>query len=349
MLISGIAVYFVESKINGSPIKSIGDAFWWLLVTISTVGYGDIVPKSEIGKFLGSLTIVVGVAFFTMITGSIASAFVEMRLNERRGLGKVREKNHVVILGKNEEISDLIETLMALNNKTIVIVSQMEEDEFEELKEHFPQADLKFVKGDYTKDQVLRRASIQSASSVVILSDTSKTPEEADERALITTLAVRSLSQNVRIIAEVMRTERIKHITRAGANEVIHNGEFNPIFLGSFVVSPALHSFVMELLKNIRFGVWPIPRSFIGKSFKECFEILKKEKNVIAVGIISEKKKVVIEDILTGDKSIDEFVKRKLEEAEVDVFGEEKECNVIFNPNDEYEISENDSLIVYLR
>ncbi len=348
MIFNGIAVYFVESKYPDSPIKSLPDAFWWLLVTISTVGYGDIVPKSEMGKMLGSVTIIVGVAFFTMITGSIASFLVEMRMNERKGLGKVRERNHVVILGKNENLLRLLKHLLAFGIKSIALVSEMEEDEFESIREHYPEADIRFVKGDYTKDQVLRRASIKTASSVVVLSDTTRSIEEADEKTLIAVLSVRSISPSVRVIAEVLREEKVKHILRAGADEVVGFGQFNPVFMGSFVVSPALHAFISQLLKEAMFGIEWLPQNFVGKTFKELFEAMRKEKGVMVVGIITEKKKVAIEDILTGDKAIDEFLKKKLEEADMDLFGEEKEYSIALNPKDDYVIDEKDTMIVYM-
>ncbi len=348
MLSTGVAVYFVESKIPQSPIESLSDAFWWLLVTISTVGYGDIVPKSSFGKFLGSVTIVVGVAFFTVVTGSIASLLVEMRLKEQRGLGKVRERNHIVILGKNENLPKLLENLANIGVKEVVLVADMEEEEFETLKEPFPEMSMRYVRGDFTKDQVLRRAAVKTSAVVVILADTAK-GLEADEKTLIAILALRSINPTVRVIAEVVKEDKMKHILRAGADEVVGYGEFNAAMVGSYVLSPALHTFLTKLLKEGKFGIQNLPRSYVGRTFREIFEEYRKEKGVMIVGIVSERRKIAIEDILTGDEAIDDFLKKKLGEAEMDLFGEEKEYNVNFNPPDEYVISENDTMVVFMR
>jgi len=348
MLSTGVAVYFVESKIPQSPIESLSDAFWWLLVTISTVGYGDIVPKSSFGKFLGSVTIVVGVAFFTVVTGSIASLLVEMRLKEQRGLGKVRERNHIVILGKNENLPKLLENLANIGVKEVVLVADMEEEEFETLKEPFPEMSMRYVRGDFTKDQVLRRAAVKTSAVVVILADTAK-GLEADEKTLIAILALRSINPTVRVIAEVVKEDKMKHILRAGADEVVGYGEFNAAMVGSYVLSPALHTFLTKLLKEGKFGIQNLPRSYVGRTFREIFEEYRKEKGVMIVGIVSERRKIAIEDILTGDEAIDDFLKKKLGEAEMDLFGEEKEYNVNFNPPDEYVISENDTMMVFMR
>ena len=348
MLSTGVAVYFVESRIPQSPIESLSDAFWWLLVTISTVGYGDIVPKSSFGKFLGSVTIVVGVAFFTVVTGSIASLLVEMRLKEQRGLGKVRERNHIVILGKNENLPKLLENLANIGVKEVVLVADMEEEEFETLKEPFPEMSMRYVRGDFTKDQVLRRAAVKTSAVVVILADTAK-GLEADEKTLIAILALRSINPTVRVIAEVVKEDKMKHILRAGADEVVGYGEFNAAMVGSYVLSPALHTFLTKLLKEGKFGIQNLPQSYVGRTFREIFEEYRKEKGVMIVGIVSERRKIAIEDILTGDEAIDDFLKKKLGEAEMDLFGEEKEYNVNLNPPDEYVISENDTMVVFMR
>jgi voltage-gated potassium channel len=55
----------------------IGDGLWWAIQTVTTVGYGDLVPTSTTGRFVAGLVMVVGIGFLTVITAAITSAFVE--------------------------------------------------------------------------------------------------------------------------------------------------------------------------------------------------------------------------------------------------------------------------------
>ncbi|QSE75601.1 two pore domain potassium channel family protein, partial [Aeromonas media] len=57
----------------GSQIHNTYDAFWWTLVTLSTIGYGDIVPQTEEGRFVASLLIIFGVGLFSALSGFMAS------------------------------------------------------------------------------------------------------------------------------------------------------------------------------------------------------------------------------------------------------------------------------------
>ena len=67
----------VEREADGSTIQSFGDALWWAVTTVSTVGYGDAVPTTDAGRGVAYLLILVGVAVFSLVTANLASFFVE--------------------------------------------------------------------------------------------------------------------------------------------------------------------------------------------------------------------------------------------------------------------------------
>jgi voltage-gated potassium channel len=63
-----------------------GDALWWALQTVTTVGYGDIVPHNTIGRFVGAVVMLEGIAFLTVVTAVITSIFIERGRRERLGM-----------------------------------------------------------------------------------------------------------------------------------------------------------------------------------------------------------------------------------------------------------------------
>jgi voltage-gated potassium channel Kch len=81
--IGGILIVLVESPVQGSNIKTGGDAIWYALVTISTVGYGDRFPVTLQGRIIGAAMILVGVGIFSVLTGYISTQF----LARRKGAG----------------------------------------------------------------------------------------------------------------------------------------------------------------------------------------------------------------------------------------------------------------------
>jgi voltage-gated potassium channel len=77
--LGGTAIVWVEEPVPGANIKSGGDALWYAIVTVSTVGYGDMHPITTPGRVIGSVMIVVGVGIFSVLTGYISTQFLARR------------------------------------------------------------------------------------------------------------------------------------------------------------------------------------------------------------------------------------------------------------------------------
>jgi len=77
LIFASSLMYFVESSAQPQSFGSIPDAMWWGVVTLTTVGYGDIYPITPIGRFLGSILAFLGIGIFALPAGIISSGFAE--------------------------------------------------------------------------------------------------------------------------------------------------------------------------------------------------------------------------------------------------------------------------------
>ena len=77
LVFASSAVYFAEKQVQPEAFSSIPDAMWWGVATLTTVGYGDVVPVTTIGKVLGGLVSFLGIGFFALPAGILASGFEE--------------------------------------------------------------------------------------------------------------------------------------------------------------------------------------------------------------------------------------------------------------------------------
>ena len=77
IIISASLLYLAEGHLDDSPFSTVPSAMWWSVVTLTTVGYGDVTPITTIGKFIASLVMISGLGFFALPIGIIASAFME--------------------------------------------------------------------------------------------------------------------------------------------------------------------------------------------------------------------------------------------------------------------------------
>lgn len=93
-------IIFITEKDNNSKINTFFDAFWYTLITITTVGYGDITPRSFVGRFAGLILLLFGVVIFAAFSGKIASILFDKQLKKDRGLIQLKKiKNHFLICG----------------------------------------------------------------------------------------------------------------------------------------------------------------------------------------------------------------------------------------------------------
>jgi voltage-gated potassium channel len=101
----GLLGGFLVTVVDRKDFPTFGDGVWWAIVTLGTVGYGDIVPHTAWGRVVGSLMIVFGVTFIAFLTATVTSEFVSAQEQEARELERRREE------ATEEETRELLRAL----------------------------------------------------------------------------------------------------------------------------------------------------------------------------------------------------------------------------------------------
>jgi len=356
VFIGGALVFAAEVRKNHSMFSGFFDAFWWAIVTITTVGYGDRYPVTTTGRVLALFLMFMGVVTTSILSGTIASIFVDRKIREGKGLQDVSLRNHLVLCGWNRNTERILEGIGKISGKKqeVVLVNAMDSEGYQTLTAKFEDIDLRFVRGDFTHEAILKKASIANAKAAILLSDESgeNSLDNADERTILASLAIKSLNPDIVLSAEIVNPENEQHLKRANVDDIIIYGEFNGFLLASSTLSSGIPLLVKELLsfdsKNILKNI-SIPAQFVGKSFIELAEHFLKSGEGILIGLLSEEKKMTLDDILSEDSSaIDAFIKRKFAEAEIDLYEseEKEELQIKLNPGKDYTIRDNDSAFV---
>ncbi|MDM7912762.1 MAG: ion transporter [Methanotrichaceae archaeon] len=78
LIVSSSLMYEAEHEAQPEAFSSIPAAMWWGIVTLATVGYGDVYPKTAMGKFIGSIVVILGIGLFALPTGVLAAGFAEV-------------------------------------------------------------------------------------------------------------------------------------------------------------------------------------------------------------------------------------------------------------------------------
>lgn len=344
----GIAVFYVERHAGGS-ISTLGEAFWWLLVTVSTVGYGDYTTTTTAGRAIAAILIVIGVALVPFIAARFASTMVTRRLREERGLEKIRARNHTVICGYNEHLDAVVEGVLARRgDREVVLVNGASEERMNELLIKHKDRGVKYVHGDYTSVAILDLANIRQAGAAIVLVDSAEGDRSnVDEKIVLAALAVKTMNPKAWICVEVTEARTASHARRAGASEVVVHGEHDPFLIASAAAAEGVLLASRELLSHREGNTLQqraVPVEYVGKRFGELAGYFREKHEAILIGVFNAGKSLRPEDVLSGDYSlIDEFIERKFKEAGKDFLSAKVEVpKANLNPGDDYVVRSGD-------
>lgn len=353
MFIGGTLVLVFERAVNAEGFDTIWGAFWWALVTMTTVGYGDTVPVTIGGRIVGVLVMFAGVSLVSLLTATISSIFVAQKIREGQGLEQIKYTDHIIICGWNIHAEKLIDSLVRLrpiSDLKVVLINDLPEERINDILYKYRDIQISFVRGDSTREIVLERANISKAQSVIVVPDTMAMDNKtADERTVLTTLAIKGLSSQIHVVAFLQNRDNQSHLRRADVDEIVVSDEFGGYLLAANVVEPGVPQSVRELLDpgtEHNLHRRQVPKNLVGHHFEEVFRYFYDENDEIAIGTFAEEETVSIMDFLSADTSaLDAFIKEKLENSGHKA-EQEQMVRVNVKPDKDYELKEKDWIIV---
>ena len=263
--------------------RPFADAVWWAIVTLTTVGFGDIAPVSLGGRLIGIVLMFFGIGVLGMFTATIAGVFVEQRMRKERGMGASDMQDHVVLCGWNDRTREILADLRAderAADADIVLLAEVESKPVEDER-------LRFVRGDVTEDD-LKRAGIERAATVVLVGDRGLDYQARDAKAVLAVLTVKSLNPKVYTIVELAGEENARHCEHAGADEVIVGADLCSRVISTATLDHGVSTVVRELL-SARVGqnliTVPVTAAQAGRTFLDLFCELKRDQDTIALAI----------------------------------------------------------------
>ena len=117
IIFGGIGVFLAEHRHPGANITNLGDALWWAVVTIATVGYGDYYPVTAIGRVLAVFVMFSGIGIFVLLVGTLSQRRLhraESRLKPKTETGLLNDETKTAIKNKIQEIEKLTQEVNRL-------------------------------------------------------------------------------------------------------------------------------------------------------------------------------------------------------------------------------------------
>ncbi len=269
------------------PDVTLANALWWSVVTLTTVGYGDISPLTAGGRLVGAVLMMLGIGVLGAFTGQLASLLTERRRLARLGLmTDVTVADHTILAGWSPRARDVLETLRATprgRRRPIALIADRAETPAPNDER------LYFIQGTVS-EATLTRANLAEAATVIVFGDPTLDPEARDAKVVLHVLTIESLHPAAYTIAEVELLSSVAHCRRAHADEVVVGSELTSHLLTRASLDPGLSGMISELMNPAPgaelFSV-PVPARFAGQPFGDVVPVVKAEYEALAVGVLT--------------------------------------------------------------
>jgi len=280
IFISSVLIYVMEANKAGSEITSMYKAFYWAIVTISTVGYGDITPISEEGRFVAVLVITSGVAVLAFTTSLFVSAFTE-KLDEIKEIKTVENISKIpdlyLICGYSGVASTVAKKLRKSGNK-IVVIDKDETNIAQAIKEGF--TGLHYDTGSVESYKKLNLKFDRQVKCILCL-------YENDIENVYAALTIRSMDKNVEILSLLMNDTNRKKLEFAGINRSVYPQEMIGLMTKELVGLPVAFEVIHELRSehtNVNIDEIGITQRIV-ENFVFVSELENKRYRVVLLGI----------------------------------------------------------------
>lgn len=272
-------IIFISEQKTNSSINTLFDAIWYTLVTITTVGYGDITPHSVLGRTSAMILLLAGVALFGALSGKFASFLFDRQQKKDRGLLKMNKiKNHFLICGWKPNFERILEGILLANPEIpaekIILLNNSSQNEMEKIKADSRFKNINYIHGDFTDEDTLLKSQIKTAERALVLADNSENFSnlETDSRTVLAVITIKNLNPKIYCVAEIIDSKFEKHLSLAHCDEIILSADYGQNLLIQASSGKGMSHILRELISEENDSgilICDIPSKFVGNNYGE--------------------------------------------------------------------------------
>ncbi len=277
--------YRIEQPHPEAHIETVGDVIWWSIVTITTVGYGDIVPVTEGGRLIGYIFLFLSLGTYALIIGQIATIMDTLKENRKLGQFGTKFSSHVVIIGWTEFGKAVTDQLVGAGREVAIVTK--ERNNVDLIREFYNTRQVFVLFTDYTNFDQLTKLNIEDSSIVFVnlYDDTDK---------LVYILNLKKHFGDLKYVVTLENANLKSTFQSAGVTYAISKNELASKLLASYIFEPDVASFNEEIIAyadtdekyDMKEYLVLENNPYANQEYGQVFYDLKKECNVILVGMV---------------------------------------------------------------
>lgn len=282
--ISVYLLYIFESTAADGNILNITDSYWYSIVTLTTVGYGDFYPVTFLGRIIGFVFIIGSLGILGLLISELSLIISNYRQKKKEGYFGTTMEKHCVIIGW-DDFSQLVAEQIINANKELAIITDNKED-IERINSKFPQGHCFAFLSDLKNYSKFEKVNIDKAERVYL-------NFKDDAETLVYTINLKKAYPNATFVVALNNMELVSTFNYMGVNFVISKNEIASKLIASYVFEPNVALFAEDLLSTSEgddeLDIWekkvPVGSALIGKNYMDIFIDLKRRLNIILLGV----------------------------------------------------------------
>ena len=280
---------YVEKDSTQSALTNYSNAFWYSIVTLTTVGYGDLFPATLYGRVIGGIFIITSLGIFGVLIGKLTTLMTTIKENKKFGHNGTSFNNHAVIIGWNEFGWHVIDQLVGAN-KLVAVVTDNKED-IEHIQEKYSTRYVFILYSDYNNFELIKKTNIRE-SSIVFINLTN------DTEKLVYVLNLKKYFPYLELVVILENGDLRGTFLQAGVSKTISIKEISSKLLASYMFEPDVANYCESIMSFAQSeGDYDIKQlliidknPYVGKQYQDVFYDLKKCYNAVLIGITKQDK-----------------------------------------------------------
>ncbi|MGB5964235.1 MAG: ion transporter [Sulfurimonadaceae bacterium] len=218
VFVASVLIYIMESNNPNSSINSLFDAFYWSIVTISTVGYGDVTPITQAGRAVAVLVIISGIAVISFATSIVVTAFTEKLddIRENQILGEIKKLKHFYLICGYGIVAQQTASKLRRSGREVVVLDT-DPVRIKEAKENKLHA-LRLDPASLSSYQTMGIDLEKQVIAVILLRD-------SDILNVYTALTLRSIDHSINMLSLLHEKKNRRKLHLAGARNIVYAQE----------------------------------------------------------------------------------------------------------------------------
>jgi len=281
-------IYLISILERGDPnsnIKSISDALWYAIVTLTTVGYGDFYPVTPLGKVVGLFVILGSLGVIGYFIGEISSRINIYMEKKKTGFFGTDFQDHYMIIGWNDFGRKVADQIFPAGHKIAFITNS--KNDLELIKDLYPHEQSFAMFADYNNMQAYSKANIEKTKAVFV-------NFMEDTETLVFVLNLKKDFPALNIIVNCSNPDLKETLISTGITHVVSRSEVASRMVASYLFEPHVAEFTEDLIstsinnedQDIQQFKVTEQNPYLGMKYFDAFVQMKRDINIILIGLV---------------------------------------------------------------